>query len=213
MPKSAVSRGARRNRRSAGRAILPNALEGQTEEICRDMAVQVKRMRQLHEQADELRTTFRRWAAPRGAARAPLDGLGTRAIGWAQRLGHARRGRDESAAQLARSQQADAAHAAALSATRWARIVAAIRRQTEAYNTGAGRVVLTIIEQSGEPTVTVAAGGEGTAHLTATLEGTLICMQARDTLGVRHATEFRLHPDRGDDATAAYLLRNWIERL
>jgi len=62
MPKSAVSRGARRNRRSAERATLPNALEGQIEDICRDMAVQVKRMRQLHEQADELRTTFRQWA-------------------------------------------------------------------------------------------------------------------------------------------------------
>ena len=66
MPKSAVSRGAGRNRRSARRPTLPNALEGQIEEICRDMAVQVKRMRQLHEQADELRMAFRRWARARG---------------------------------------------------------------------------------------------------------------------------------------------------
>jgi len=62
MPKSGVSRGARRNRRFAGWAALPDALEGQIEEICRDMAVQVKRMRQLQEQADELRTTLREWA-------------------------------------------------------------------------------------------------------------------------------------------------------
>lgn len=62
MPKSGVSHGARWNRRSAGRATLPNALEGQIEEICRDMAVQVKRTRQLQEQADELRTAFREWA-------------------------------------------------------------------------------------------------------------------------------------------------------
>jgi len=41
---------------------LPNDLEGQIEEICRDMAVQVKRMRQLQEQTDELRTTLREWA-------------------------------------------------------------------------------------------------------------------------------------------------------
>ena len=64
MLKSGVSRGARRNRPSAGRATLPNALEGHIEEICRDMAVQVKRMRQLQEQADELRTAFRQWAGP-----------------------------------------------------------------------------------------------------------------------------------------------------
>ena len=59
--------------------------------------------------------------------------------GWAERLGHARHGRDESAAQLARSQQADAAHATALSTDRWVTIVAAIRRQAEAYNAGARR--------------------------------------------------------------------------
>jgi hypothetical protein len=41
---------------------LPTALEGQIEEICRDMAVEVKRMRQLQEQADELRTALHEWA-------------------------------------------------------------------------------------------------------------------------------------------------------
>jgi len=61
MPKSGVSRGARWNRSSAGRALLPNAVEGQIEEICRDISVQVKHMRQLQEQADELRTTLREW--------------------------------------------------------------------------------------------------------------------------------------------------------
>lgn len=66
MPKSGVSRCARQDRRSAGGETLPNALEGQIEEICRDMAVQVKRMRQLQEQADELRTTFRQWTGPSG---------------------------------------------------------------------------------------------------------------------------------------------------
>ena len=55
MPKSEVLRGARWKRRAAGRAELPDAVEGQIEEICRDLAVQVKRMRQLQEQADELR--------------------------------------------------------------------------------------------------------------------------------------------------------------
>jgi hypothetical protein len=66
MPKSGVSRGARQNRKSAGCETLPNALEGQIEEICRDMAVQVKRMRQLEEQAYELRTAFRQWAGQSG---------------------------------------------------------------------------------------------------------------------------------------------------
>ena len=66
MPKPGVSHGARRNRRSAGRATLPDALEGQMEEICREMAVQVKRMRQLQEQAHELRTALRDWTGVSG---------------------------------------------------------------------------------------------------------------------------------------------------
>jgi hypothetical protein len=41
---------------------LPNAVEGQIAEICRDLAVQAKRLRQLQEQADELRTVIRQWA-------------------------------------------------------------------------------------------------------------------------------------------------------
>jgi hypothetical protein len=62
MRKSGVSRGAGRTRRAVRRATLPNALEGQIEEICRDVAVEVKRMRQLQEQADELRAALREWA-------------------------------------------------------------------------------------------------------------------------------------------------------
>jgi hypothetical protein len=62
MPKSEVSWGVRRKRSPVGRAKFPIALEGQIAEICRDLAVQVKRMRQLQEQADELRTAFREWA-------------------------------------------------------------------------------------------------------------------------------------------------------
>lgn len=132
--------------------------------------------------------------------------------GWAAQLGRARHEREESAAQLARSQQADAAHAAAISTDRWLGIVAAMRRHAEAYNAGARRLILDV-QHTGDSTVTIAAGGEGAPSLTATLEGTLICMMARDALGIPHATEFRLHPDRGDDDTAAYLLQNWMERL
>jgi hypothetical protein len=35
-------------------------------EICRDLAVQAKRMRQLQEQADELRVVIREWAGQSG---------------------------------------------------------------------------------------------------------------------------------------------------
>jgi hypothetical protein len=43
---------------------LPN-VEGQIAEFCRDLAVEAKRMRQLQEQADELRRVIRQWANTR----------------------------------------------------------------------------------------------------------------------------------------------------
>lgn len=73
MPKSEVSRAARRER-SVVRAEIPGALEGQIEEIYRDLSVQVKQMRQLQEQADELRRALREWVYPGGAnSRARTD--------------------------------------------------------------------------------------------------------------------------------------------
>jgi hypothetical protein len=141
------------------------------------------------------------------------DLVGTRASNWAKRLGQEHDARDGSAARLATSRQEDAAQATAVSFERWVTIVAAIRRLTDAYNAGANRVVLSVVEQSGQPTVTVAAGGEGAPYLTAALEDTLICMHARDALGIPHANQFRLRSDCGDDATAAYLLQNWMQHL
>jgi len=63
MPKSGVRGTARGVRQQLRRIELPNAVEGQIAEICRDLAVQAKRMRQLQEQADELRTVIRQWAS------------------------------------------------------------------------------------------------------------------------------------------------------
>ena len=43
-------------------AELPNEIQGQIEEVCYELVVQVKRMRQLQDQAYELRTVIRQWA-------------------------------------------------------------------------------------------------------------------------------------------------------
>jgi hypothetical protein len=64
MSKSERSQGARRKTAPAAGAGVPDAVEGQITEICRDLAVQIKRMRELQEQADELRVVLRDWASP-----------------------------------------------------------------------------------------------------------------------------------------------------
>ena len=65
MPKSEM-RGTARKRHDRYRAAgLPNVIEGQMAEICRDLAIQTKRMRQLQEQADELRMVISQWSIVR----------------------------------------------------------------------------------------------------------------------------------------------------
>jgi hypothetical protein len=100
----------------------------------------------------------------------------------------------------------------AASAERWRAIVAGIRRLVDAYNTGAGRTVLSVEEETEKPTVTIAAGAEAPS-LTAALEDTVICVQVRAVDSVSCSSDVRLRPDRSDDATAAYILQNWMQRL
>jgi hypothetical protein len=71
MPKAEVV--ARTPRRPGRRppAELADAVEGQIAEICRDLALQAKRMQQLNEQADELRRVIGHWADQADAARVP----------------------------------------------------------------------------------------------------------------------------------------------
>jgi len=62
MPKPKVTGAVRRKQRGRKPAELSDAIEGQIAEICRDLAVQAKRMRQLQERTDELRLVIREWA-------------------------------------------------------------------------------------------------------------------------------------------------------
>jgi hypothetical protein len=125
----------------------------------------------------------------------------------------AKNSRDEFAARTAKSRATEAERTTAVAIERWAAIVLKMRELADAYNGGARRPVLSVVEQSGQPTVTVATGGEGRPFLTVALEDTLICIHARDSGGVARTTEIRLRPDRDDDATAAYVLRDWMQRL
>ena len=65
MSKVAVVRRPSRRHERSRLAELPSVVEGQIAELCRDLSVEAKRMRQLHEQADELRRVIGQWATPR----------------------------------------------------------------------------------------------------------------------------------------------------
>ena len=69
MPKNAIVRRTSPSAVTARPTELPDLVEGQIEELCRDLAVAAKRMRQLQGQADELRTVIRKWAGSSEADR------------------------------------------------------------------------------------------------------------------------------------------------
>ena len=68
MPQPKIEGAARNRQRRSRSAELSDVIEGQSAEICRDVAVQVKRMRQLQQQTDELRVVIRDWARESGLA-------------------------------------------------------------------------------------------------------------------------------------------------
>ena len=63
MQKPEVVGAARLRQRPQGRAELSDAIDGHIAEIRRDLAVQMKGMRRLQDQADELRVMIREWAS------------------------------------------------------------------------------------------------------------------------------------------------------
>jgi len=74
MPKPAVvARALRRQVRPRSRE-LPNGIEGRIAELCRDLAVQAKRLQQLQGQADELRGVIRQWLGDSDDPAATSDG-------------------------------------------------------------------------------------------------------------------------------------------
>ena len=62
MPKRKIEGAPRRRHGRRRSAELSDVIEGQIAEIYRDVAVQVKRMRRLQQETDELRAVIRDWA-------------------------------------------------------------------------------------------------------------------------------------------------------
>ena len=135
---------------------------------------------------------------------------------WAAQLGKKRRVRDDAAAQLVSTAQEHAAGGAAVARERWCGIADAVKQLVTAYNAGAGRDVLHVVEDReapDRPAIRIASSAADGPFLSAGLDGTLICLCTRTGDGLSSEVEHRLRADRDDERTAAYLVQNWLERL
>jgi hypothetical protein len=134
---------------------------------------------------------------------------------WAVKLGE-RHGAQErvarQTAQAAHDQQMSEANAAQ---TRWPRIVEAITRLVAAYNEGAGREVITVSDDraaAGGGSM-VLRGGNDAATLSVTLEASALYARRPGSSTPSSEIQYRLSADRGDEATAAYVLQHWMAQL
>jgi hypothetical protein len=94
---------------------------------------------------------------------------------------------------------------------RWPTIVAAMRTLITTYNEGAGLAVLTLVEDSGTPSVSLESARNGRGALVMTLDGADVCVRTRHT-GIDASTGVRwVSLDRTDEEAAEYLVRDWME--
>ena len=130
-------------------------------------------------------------------------------------LGAAHRRRDDMAASLAHTRGERDNDRAAASVARWPGIVRAIEAAVAAYNEGVGRELLGVVETSGlhDPSVTIAATDGTIPGLVITLEGAELNVGNRaldpSSPGIKRWVDL----ERTDEATAAYVLQEWMERL
>lgn len=98
---------------------------------------------------------------------------------------------------------------------RWPEIVLAMRALVDRYNSGAGRELLVVGEGSGghggEPTVTVTARSGRTLEMA--VEGADLWVRASRDENGRTQGERWIGLDRTAEATADYVLQNWLMRL
>jgi hypothetical protein len=132
-----------------------------------------------------------------------------------RRLGASHRRRHEAAQLSARAiQERDDAQQLACH-RRWPTIVDAMRTLVDCYNDGTGGETLIIVDgptgQGKEPMVTVTARG-GRALVMAVDNADLWVRTSQDENG-RMQGERWIGLDRTDEATASYVLQNWMAQL
>lgn len=132
-----------------------------------------------------------------------------------RRLGASHRRRDEAAQLSARAiQERDDARQLTCR-RRWPTIVDAMRTLVNCYNEGTGGETLIIVEgptgQDEEPMVTVTARG-GRALVVAVDGADLVVRASEDENGGMQGEQW-IGLDRTDEATASYVLQNWLAQL
>jgi hypothetical protein len=123
---------------------------------------------------------------------------------------HGRRDRAVAVGEQALVDREQQRHAACLQ--RWPALVAAMGTLVASYNKGAGLNAVTLVEDAAHAGVTLESTTNGRRALVIALDGADVSVRTRNG----HDSMTDLHwvsLNRSDDDAAAYLLRDWMERL
>lgn len=154
------------------------------------------------------------------SARAVVTALGDKASqqpdDWYVRLGRSHMRRDESARDDIRTCQDREREQEVSARRRWPGIVTAIRTSTTRYNDGAGREVVTVIDDAdGESrvlVVTIIAPGAQTLRIA--VSGAELCVRPTpSTVGAADDGQRWMTFAATDEAIAAYALQDWLAHL
>jgi hypothetical protein len=134
-----------------------------------------------------------------------------RARDWGLSLGEARRTRDDQLAMAADHRREAAAARLRAAATQWPRVLTTMREVIERYNAGAGRPSITVMAQphSEHPGTTFESAGRS---LHVRCEDGEMCVEVSGAPGPRPVARW-IDFSRSPAATAAYILRQWMETL
>jgi hypothetical protein len=133
---------------------------------------------------------------------------------WSRSIGDKRRQRDDAESVAALALLEGEMERRRVSLVRWPRIVAAMRALIARYNEGVGREALVLAEDlnAERPGVTVDSAGLRRSTLAVALEDSELCVGTRaGDAGLVDSR--RIDLTRTDDATAEYVVRNWMERI
>ena len=133
------------------------------------------------------------------------------------RLGMSHRQRDESAADAARAHQDYEREQDAAAHLRWPGIVAAIRTCIRHYNDGAGREVLTVIDDAdggSDDALVLTVVASGAQRLRIAVSGAELCVRPTPSaVGAADHGQRWITFGATDEAIAAYALQDWLADL
>ena len=132
---------------------------------------------------------------------------------WSRRIGEQHGKRDRAVALGAQTLEDRDHQKEAACLQRWPAIVTAMKTLVASYNDGAGHEAVTLVEDAGNPGVTIESATNGRRALIVALDGADVSVRTRNGHGDALSGLHWVSLNRTDQNAAAYLLRDWFERL